>query len=60
MVYLKPYLIKNLGMCLIETNNLDGETDYKQKFIHSKLIEQFKNSPHYKYKSSIANLIKYL
>lgn len=47
-------------MCLIETKNLDGETDYKQKFVHFKLIEQFNISPHYKYKSTIGDQIKYL
>ena len=52
---MKPFFIKNLGMCLIETKNLDGETDYKQKLVHSKLTEQFKDSRNYKYKLIISD-----
>jgi len=30
------------GTCLIETKNLDGETNLKQKYAEKKIFEEFK------------------
>lgn len=36
-------ILKGLGMCFIETKNLDGETNLKHKFVHKDLINFYGN-----------------